>query len=507
MTVSPWPGTEPGFAAKATADQQTLLATSVQTSASSPRHSLVAAVAIIAMTGSGYSMAVLNGALVRMRGALSLTTGQVATLAGTAPICFMLGVLLGGMGADRFGHKRAIGACCLLLTAGSLGMAASSCVPLLVAFRGLLGAGMGASVVTFSIYLAEIAPRRLRGQVTALIDAALNLGMLLAYSSSWALLGMPLDWQLMIGLGGLPPLLVVPLLCLPQLPESPRWLFAKGKTVEAGHVLLDLVGEAEATESLALMVAERSERLAPQSAIPALSPQKQEEEVQNWGDLFSCLLVDRPVRRMFAAGIAVAVAQNGSGFQAMIYFSSSVLSHNMGQQRAFLATLIMGVIKLAVNLLVLAVLEHMGRRPMLILSSILTAGASFILAVMFALDAAPLIQAAGFLAYMAFFSLGLGPVTLVYLPEVFPTKWRSKGTSVALLVGRLLGVATVVSFPLVFEHQGAPAAFGLQFVIAGTTAVGIWLLAHETGGYALEDAATACGCDQEAQQLSSKMVC
>merc|ERR1719162_42468 len=108
----------------------------------------------------------------------------------------------------------------------------------------------------------------------------------------------------------------------------------------------------------------------------------------------------------------------------------------------------MGVVKLSVVLLMLGVIERAGRRPML-LSSIAVCGFSCAwLAIAFMVGASSLVKILGFMFFMAGFSIGLGPMTFVYVPEVFTTKWRAKGMAFCFFFSRIFGVASALGFPM-----------------------------------------------------------
>jgi len=433
----------------------------------------------------GYDFGVLNGAIVRIKADLNCTSFEVSLLVSITPLAFMPGSLIGGALADWAGRWRSLVFCCVLLVAGPLGMATCSSKASLFFWRALVGAGIGAGLVVVSMYLAEVSPADMRGRLTLIEDVGLTLGMLLGYSSNFALLGMEDDWRWMLGLGAVVPLLVLCLLFLPQVPESPRWLFAMGKEDLAEETLTAFVGHAEAQSSMAAM--RDQQRQAEERQWQSGCKSSGSRQMSNWSSSVGELQRSAGLRRMLAASAAVGIGQMACGYLAMAYYSSSVLKETLGQRRAFMATIGMGVAKLLVELVVVLVLERVGRRPLLLASAVCTTFASAWLAVAFTFSLGPTALVLGFLFFMAGFSLGLGPVCFVYMAEVFPTEWRAKSMAIVLFFGRVVGVTTTIAFPLLVERVGAGPTFTIQAAMNVVVIAVMWRFVYETGGQSLEE--------------------
>merc|ERR1719379_233472 len=311
----------------------------------------------------------------------------------------------------------------------------------------------------------------MRGRLVTLEDIFLNVGILAGYSMNYLLLGQKNDWRWMLGLGSILPFVVFVFLFLPQIPESPRWLFMTGCEAEAENVLARFVGAEEARQDIESMRVQKREG---------------KEEFVTWWHLL-CSWKDRSLRKMLLAGCTVAVAQMACGYLALSYYSSTILATLMSKERAFLATILMGFVKLFVVLMVFVLLERAGRRPMILASLGITIVACAYLAVFFMLNANWLILALGLCLFMAGFSLGLGPLTFVYVSEVFVTEWRGKGMGSALFMSRIVGVASVLSLPLLVEGNGVSNTLWLQCGFGAITLVCVWGLVSETHGKSLED--------------------
>mmetsp|Transcript_71047 Transcript_71047/g.179297 ORF Transcript_71047/g.179297 Transcript_71047/m.179297 type:complete len:494 (+) Transcript_71047:145-1626(+) len=436
----------------------------------------------------GYDFGVLNGAIVRIKEDLQCSAFEISLLVAVTPLSVIPGSLIGGALADWVGRWRSLLFCCMVLAAGPLGMACCSSKVALFAFRALVGTGIGAGLVVVSMYLAEVSPTDLRGRLTLLEDVGLTVGMLLGYFANLLLLGMEDDWRWMLGLGAVVPLAVLSMLFLPLVPESPRWLFAVGKEDSAEETLMAFVGRAEAQRSIAAMRAQQREveerRQQAAGGKSSGSPQ-----LSDWSSSVGDLRRSAGLRRMLTAGSAVCIGQTACGYLAIAYYSSSMLKDSIGERRAFMATISMGVAKLLVEVVVVLVLEQVGRRPLLLASAAATTAASAWLAFAFMFSLGAMEQALGFLLFMAGFSLGLGPICLVYIAEVFPTEWRAKGMSIVLFLSRSVGVASTVAFPLLIEYVGAGRTFMLQVAVNVALFIALWRVVYETGGQSLEELA------------------
>lgn len=423
----------------------------------------------LAVISEGYDIGVLNGALVRIKEDLDCTTLEISLIVTMTPLFIMFGAPFGGIVADWCGRRLSLLATCALLTIGPICMAFSTAIWLLIAARALVGLGIGMGYVIVSMYITEVAPGEMRGRLTTLQEVFLNIGMLLGYAMNYLLLGIPNDWRWMIGLGCVLPMVLMIGLLFPQVPESPRWLYMHDRCEEAKAVLGRFLSTKEVRD-----------------VIEAMEKDKQAKgtDFVTWSQL---VCTDSKVRRrMLAASISVAVAQTACGYLAVGYYSSIILKKAMSEKAAFLATIVMGVVKLVVVLIVVATLESTGRRPMLLLSTTVTVLACIWIACSFWLSWGWLLQAAGFSIFMAGFSLGQGPLTFVYCSEVFTTDLRAKGMGLSLFFSRIAGVLSTLFFPLLVESSGVVVSFFLQATINVLVLGILWWFIVETHGHGIE---------------------
>lgn len=445
-----------------------------------------AALLCLLVVSEGYDFGVLNGAIVIIQQDLGISTFQISCLVAITPLGFIPGAASGGWLADVLGRWRALLFSCLVLTIGPLGTALAPSIGMMIAFRGLVGFGIGAAIIVVSMYLAEVAPSHARGRLTVLEEIAMGVGMALGYIANWVLRDVAYNWRWMLALGSFLPMLVAALLFLPQVPESPRWLYAVGRHEEAEDTLRAFAGEAEAKQAITLMAQQHDVT----SQLPAdRSPM---DELQA-----------RPgLMRMMKAGCAVAVSQLGVGYLGIAYYSSTLLKGELGAQEAFKATIAMGIAKIVGSLMCFGLLEHVGRKPTLLASAVCCTLASAWLSWCFTAHASAGAFILGFCVFLGGHSFGLGSTTLVYLAEVFTLEWRGKGFAFCLGCGRIVGVLNAFSFLLIIDAIGTPHTFVLLAVVCAVCTSALWLYAYETGGMSLEDLSSLA--DEPCEQFQKR---
>lgn len=275
--------------------------------------------------------------------------------------------------------------------------------------------------------------------MTSAVEIGINVGILAGFFANYALLGVSeADWRIMLALGTILPLLALGMILTGMFPESPRWLMLRGDRAGAEANLARLVDPAEAKAALQRWTAE--------------------PEASAAGDIH--LLFRTPERRrMVLAGIGVAVFQLLSGMNVVTVLSSYIIETRWSVEEAFLTTLVMGFFKTATLLLAcLYLIERVGRRPLLLLSAIgMALSALFIAAAFFFVMSLAVVRVA-FCSMVIFFSLGFGPVTYVYMPEVYDTNVRSAGVGLSLAVSRLVSAIVMVSVPMAFQGEAENAA-------------------------------------------------
>lgn len=304
--------------------------------------------------------------------------------------------------------------------------------------RVLIGIGVGIGLSIDALYISEIAPPTHRGHLVSLTEVAINFGILLGFVADYAFLGVGpgLDWRLMLGLGMVMPSILI-LLSLTIMPESPRWLLMQGRREEAMVVLRKTYVEGSDIEGVAAQI---EYHIQADLAADAHS---------SWHAIFR---PTRPVQMMLMAGIGLAACQQLTGCESLIYYSPIFLGKAgfVTKNAAFGMTILVGASKTVFCIVAALYVDQAGRRPLLFMS---TAGLFVFLVVMAVacrFESLGWLMVVGMCAYVAFFSLGVGPLTWVGTTEVFSTRIRAKAMSLATSTNRLIGgVVASTTLPLV----------------------------------------------------------
>jgi sugar porter (SP) family MFS transporter len=315
------------------------------------------------------------------------------------------------------------------------------------------------------MYIAELAPKRIRGGMVSFNQLAIVTGILIAYIVNFALKGAPSEWRWMLGLGAIPGLILA--IGMVALPESPRWLVKRGREDEARDVL-DRARVGDVDEEMGEI----------------------KEVVQKEGSLRD-ILADA-VRPMLVIGLALAVFQQLIGINTVIYYAPTILkSAGVATSGAIQQTVFIGLTNLVFTILAVLLLDRLGRRALLLTG---TAGCVVALIALGAYFASPTLQSsAGWLAltslivYIASFAIGLGPVFWLMISEIFPLHLRGPAMAACTVANWAFNFAISFTF-LTLTH--AITKQGTFWLYAGLGVIALWFFATrvpETRGRTLEE--------------------
>jgi len=401
-------------------------------------------------------------------------SAQVGLFLGSIHFLAALGSLNSHAVTDRLGRRRTFTVAQVVLL---IGLGISICAPsfrVLMAGRILVGLGVGLGMAIDPLYIAELAPAEHRGKFTSWPEIAINFGILVGFFANWLLAGVDkaVAWRLMIGFGTVLPCLLI-VLSLTVMPESPRWLIDRGRVEEATYVLRRTHPTGEDVQAL----------------VDGILRDIEEDRLATEVGWRSLLCPGEDVRRMIFVGVGVALAQQINGSESVVAYSPTIFkrAHVATTTSAlFAVTMLVGFVKTGCVVIATFFVDSRGRRPLLLLSA---AGVTLSLATLALGTALEVgwLSVVAVCAFMAVFSLGLGPVPFMLAAEIFPSNLRAKGVSLAGFVNRCTSGAVALTFlPLSDALGGQAQYFGFFTVLTLISAVLLFAYVPETKQRTLE---------------------
>jgi MFS transporter, SP family, galactose:H+ symporter len=393
-----------------------------------------------------------------------LTLGQQGLLTTMAVLGQIGGALVGGMLADAIGRKKSTVLLVVAYAAFALLDAFSVSMPMLLAARLLIGVTIGVSLAVVPVYIAELAPAAVRGSMGVAYQLAIVSGIVLGYLSGY-LLATTHSWRWIFGLAAIPAMALLPLLI--RLPETARWYLLKGRVADARRALSRVEPEARVEQALAEITDELDAASERSAASDMLRP---------------------PYLRATLFVIALGVLAQISGINAIIFYGPKLFeSIGFTDESALLGLVLVQIAQLAVVGGSLVLVDRLGRRPILLSGIAMIIAADAVLIAVFTHTLPPIFGVVGVLVFISGFNFGFGSLVWVYAGEAFPTRLRSKGSS--LLMTSTLAATTIVAAVFLSMNQslggaGTFAVFGFLAVVALAF---VYRYAPETRGRQLEE--------------------
>ncbi|XP_028760373.1 probable polyol transporter 6 [Neltuma alba] len=459
----------------------------------------------------GYATGVMAGALLYIKEDLKISDLQVALLVGVLNACAIPGSMAAGKTSDFIGRRYPFILCSIIYLLGSILMGYGPSYAILLTGRCITGIGVGFALNIASVYCAEISPPSHRGFLTSLPDLSIILGILLGYVSNcfFGNLSLKLGWRIMLGLPSIPSL-VLAVLTL-KLVESPRWLVMRGRVSETKQVLLQISNTKE-----------EAERRFQEIKLAAGIVDDEQDSVQapyetgrREGAFKELFCKPSPsVRRILIIAMAIHVFQQISGIEGILSYSPRVFERTGITHKSMLhlATLGIGTTQFIFTCLATFLMDRVGRRTLLLVSSggsaMALLGLGIGLTIVENADE-PLMWAPCFVIvptylFVALFQIGMGPATWVYSCEIFPLRLRAQGLAIGVVVNRTVNVVLVTTFISIYKKI---TMGGTCIMLAGFIFLA-WLFCFlfmpETKGRPLEDIETIFGQDYYKSHRKSK---
>ena len=454
----------------------------------------IAAIVAVATIGGfmfGYDSGVINGTQKGLESAFDLGKLGIGINVGAILVGSSIGAFLAGRMADLIGRRGVMMLAAILFLVSALMAGAASASAVFIFARIIGGLGVGAASVISPVYISEVTPANVRGRLSSVQQVMIISGLTGAFVANFVLaryaggstaplwLDYP-AWRWMFWLQAIPA--AIYFLALLVIPESPRYLVARGQDERAHAVLTRLFGPTAATRK----VAEIRASLSTDQHRPKLSD-----------------LIDKTsgkIRPIVWTGIGLAVFQQLVGINVVFYYGATLWEAvGFSEDNALQINILSGVLSIGACLATIALVDKVGRKPLLLIGSagmavtLATVAWAFSTAVTGATGAVTLPGHNGVIALVAanlftvFFNMSWGPIMWVMLGEMFPNQIRGSGLAVSGFAQWIANALISVSFPSLAVSPGLTVTYVGYAIFAAISFFFVRALVHETKGRELED--------------------
>ena len=490
----------------------------------------------------GFDASVISGVVGFVETQFELTKLQLGFAVSCLTLTSTLSMMVAGPLSDLFGRKKVLVVAALLFFISAVYSALSPGFVHLVIARMIGGFGVGAALIVPPMYIAEIAPPKIRGRLVSFNQLNIVVGLSVAFFTNYIILQLGKsdaswaqsfmfdehNWRWMLSLEAIPAILYFSFLFF--IPESPRWLIMQGRKEEARNVLASITTSAEADETIRVVT-------------DAIKSDSSKEKVP-LGELFKPAL-----RLVLTIGIIIAVLQQITGINAVFFYAPMIFEQTgIGTDAAFIQAIIIGLTNLVFTVLAILFVDRLGRKPLLAFGLVGIVLSMFVLSGSFksaeykldenaiakieliegcenigliqgkvyesdlqfkraltetiGADAyrehgKPILNTAitinswlvliGIIGFVASFAISLGPVMWILFSEIFPDRLRGVAISFVGFINSAISFMVQQVFPWELENMGSTATFLIFGLFAVVGLVLILKYLPETKGKSLEE--------------------
>jgi sugar porter (SP) family MFS transporter len=485
---------------------------------------------IVALGGFllGFDSAVISGAVKGITVYFEMTDSMLGFAVGCVIFGAMAGNLLAGPMADRFGRKKVLIIVAALFSISALWSAFATGYNEFIIARIIGGIGIGGAILIAPIYIAEIAPPKLRGSLVSFNQLNIVIGISVAYFSNYFLVNMEGDsWRWMLGVEAIPA--IIYFLALFTVPRSPRWLIIKLSKVELAKKILHKIGGEDYAE---ITIAEIQRGVS------------KKEQKGSLSDIFKSKYAT-----IMIIALGIAFFQQITGINAIFYYAPTIFEQAGGStDSSFLQAIVVGLTNLVFTLVAIWLIDKLGRKPLLLIGT--TCMTIALLMAAFAFNNATYdfndttlskinnteIKTAladlngksfdgqaelfeevkaklnsdqflnfkrneitnfiqinatlvllSILLYVAAFAISLGPVMWALISEIFPSKIKGIAISVVGFFNSLISFSVTQVFPWELSNLGPTITFAIYAVLSFCAMLFVYKFVIETKGKTLEE--------------------
>lgn len=418
----------------------------------------------------GLDIGVIAGALPFIKQTFTLTNHQQEWIVSS----MMAGAAIGAIGSGKLnvkiGRRQSLMIGAILFVIGSLGSALAVSPEMLIVMRVLLGLAIGIASYTAPLYLSEIAPENIRGSMISMYQLMITIGILVAYISDtlFSYYGL---WRWMLGVITIPA--VILLIGVFFLPDSPRWLAARGDDNKARRVLEKLRDSSE-------------------KAKKELDEIRNSLKVKQGG--FELFRVNRYFRKAVYLGILLQVVQQFTGMNVIMYYAPKIfdLSGFTSTSEQMWGTVIVGATNVLATFIAMGLVDRWGRKPTLKLGFLIMAIGMGVLGAMLNMGVASMDMSAKYFAiamllmFIIGFAMSAGPLIWVLCSEIQPLKGRDFGVTVSTATNWIANMIVGATFLTMLQHFGNANTFWIYGALNVVFIVLTFILIPETKNVSLE---------------------
>ena len=414
----------------------------------------------------GYDIAVISGAIPFITEYFNLAEWWKGFVVSGVYLGCMVGAGLTGRFSDHYGRKKMLIISAVLFAVSAVGSGMAESLSAFFIYRLIGGLGVGMASMLSPMYIAEITPAKIRGRFVALNQFAIVIGILTAYFVNYLLLSIGENsWRWMFIAEAVPSVIFFAAMIF--VPETPRFLTKQGN-FEMAHRILCKIGPREFAD-YTLKEIQNSVRT----------------EIK--GDFKQ--LIHRSLRMVLVIGMILAFFQQWSGINVIFFYAPDIFAKTgAGIESQLFQTVIIGTMNVFFTLLAMWLVEILGRKALLLMSSTGMALSYLVIGSLFYFDnLSGYILLTFALTAVASYSLGLAPVTWVILSEIFPNRIRGQAMAVATFALWTGTFTLTLTFPVFMEHLQGAYTFWMYGIICVLGFLFILKVLPETKGKTLEE--------------------
>ncbi|MDT0608122.1 sugar porter family MFS transporter [Croceitalea rosinachiae] len=485
---------------------------------------------IVALGGFllGFDSAVISGAIKGITVYFEMTDAMLGFSVGCVVFGAMAGNLVAGPLADKFGRKKVLIMVAALFAISATWSALATSYNEFIIARIIGGIGIGGAILIAPIYIAEIAPAKLRGSLVSFNQLNIVIGISVAYFSNYFLVNMEGEsWRWMLGVEAIPA--IIYFLALFTVPRSPRWLIQRLNKIELAQKILMKIGGEQYAELTIAEIQKGVDKKEPKGKLSDIFQKK-----------YSVIMV---------IALGIAFFQQITGINAVFYYAPTIFEQAGGStDSSFLQAIVVGLTNLVFTLVAIWLIDRLGRKPLLLIGSSFMTIALLMAAFAFnnatynfnketlekvsdaeiktalsdlngqsfdsqatlfnaledKLDESKFLDfkrneitnfiqinatlvLIAILLYVASFAISLGPVMWTLISEVFPTKIKGIAISVVGFFNSLVSFSVTQVFPWELSNLGPTMTFGIYAILSFLAILFVYKYVIETKGKTLEE--------------------